>query len=310
MPEPPAPPMTRRSILCAGLLAVPSLRAPDLLIVDTHAHAYSPDETTYPPIPDPRRPPGGKASLDDLRGACQANNVRAVCVIQTSGFYGFDNRYVCDLSKANPDWVAGVCTLDPGDPEGPAVLRRFVRDFSIRGLRTVATAGAGLDHRGVEGLWRAALDLGLTVNVNVRPGHAARLGSLLGAFPKLPVVLDHCMAPAPGPDLEPTLAAVVRLARFPNLYAKVSFVPNECTAGFPCAQLHEACLKIVSAFGAERCLWGSHFPNHLFTPHVTYAEHLRIFLEALPLSDRQRRHILGQTANRLYFRGRLRPRIL
>ena len=78
-----------------------------MLIIDTHAHIYSPDEKKYPPIADPKRPPRGTGSLDHLRRETRAAGVRAVCAIQTSTFYRFDNSYICDSSKGNPDWIAG-----------------------------------------------------------------------------------------------------------------------------------------------------------------------------------------------------------
>ena len=43
-----------------------------------------------------------------------------------------------------------------------------------------------------------------------------------------------------------------------------------------------------------------------WTPKVTFAEHLRIFTSVLPLSEADRRAVLGETANRLYFRGKLK----
>ena len=68
-------------------------------IVDTHAHVYAPDEERYPPIEEPLRPPGGKGSLEDLRAEIQSNGVSAACIIQTSSFYRFDNRYILDCSQ-------------------------------------------------------------------------------------------------------------------------------------------------------------------------------------------------------------------
>ena len=79
-----------------------------MLIIDTHAHIYSLDEKRYPPIEKPLRPPGGKASVEDLQRQSRANGVKAVCAIQTSTFYRFDNRYICDSARAHPDWIAGV----------------------------------------------------------------------------------------------------------------------------------------------------------------------------------------------------------
>ena len=107
-----------------------------MLIIDTHAHIYSPDEKRYPPIEKPLRPPG-KASVEDLQRESGENGVKAVCAIQTSTFYRFDNRYICDSARAHPDWIAGVCTLDPDDPHSPGLLQQFVRDYRIRGMRSI-----------------------------------------------------------------------------------------------------------------------------------------------------------------------------
>ena len=97
-----------------------------MLIIDTHTHIYSPDEKRYPPAKErlehgwkgepmskPLRPPG-KASLEDLRQESRANGVAAVCAIQTATFYRWDNRYICDSARSNPDWVAGGVHARPG----------------------------------------------------------------------------------------------------------------------------------------------------------------------------------------------------
>ena len=76
---------------------------------------------------------------------------------------------------------------------------------------------------------------------------------------------------------------MLRLSRHKNLHAKLTFLPTGSTTGYPCADMHAACLKIIDAFGPERCVWGSDFPSDLWTPKVSYAEHLKIFTEALPL---------------------------
>ena len=277
-----------------------------MLIVDTHAHIYSPDETKYPPRDKPLRPPGGKASLEDLREVCRHREVDAICAIQTSTFYRFDNRYIRDSSKANPGWVAGVCTLDPDDPRSPGLLRQYVREYGLRGMRSIPARDGRLTHPGVEALWRAAQELGIVINVLVSRDKADQVEQMLAGFPELWVVLDHCLNLKAGPELEATLAAVLRLARFPNLHAKLTFIPTGSAGGYPCADMHDACMRVVEAFRPERCVWGSDFPNHLWTPKVSYAEHLRIFLMDLPLSDRDRAEILGGTANRLWFDGRLR----
>ena len=270
-------------------------------IIDTHAHIYSPDESKYPVIEKPLRPPKGTGSLEGLREESRANGVRAVCAIQTSTFYRFDNRYILDSSKANPDWVAGVCTLDPDDPRSPSLLVRNAHEYGIRGMRSIAAANKRLDHPGVRALWKTALDEGLVINVLTGHELTGQLDRLLAQFPALPVVLDHCFSPKAGPDLGPAVEKVLWLSRHRNLHAKLTFVGAGCASGYPCAELHDACLRIARAYSAERCVWGSDYPNGLWTPKVSYAEHLKIFTEALPFSQTERDAILGGTAQRLWF---------
>jgi predicted TIM-barrel fold metal-dependent hydrolase len=272
-----------------------------MLIIDTHAHIYSPDEKRYPTIEKPLRPPPGKGALEDLRQESRANGVEAVCAIQTSTFYRFDNRYILDSSKANPDWVAGVCTLNPDNPNSPSLLAKYVREYGIRGMRSIPAKSGELDHPGVRALWQTALDEGIVINVLVGPHLSDHVDRMLNQFPDLRVVLDHCFSPKVGPELEPTIRKAIDLARHRNLHAKLTFVPTASATGFPCADLHEACRKVADAFGPERCVWGSDYPSGLWTPKVTYAKHLKIFTEVLPFGDEARRHILGETAKRLWF---------
>jgi L-fuconolactonase len=272
-----------------------------MLIIDTHAHIYAPDEKRYPPIDKPLRPPGGKGSLEDLQQESRANGVKAVCAIQTSTFYRFDNRYICDSARAHPDWIAGVCTLDPDDPHSPGLLQQFVRDYRIRGMRSIRAKNGQLNQAGVRALWKTALEQGIVINVLIDRDKAPEAEVLLKEFSGLRVVLDHCLNLKAGPDFQAILADVLRLSRHKNLHAKLTFLPTGSTTGYPCTDLHAACLKIIDAFGPERCLWGSDFPCELWTPKVTYAEHLKIFTEALPLKDSARAQILGETARRLWF---------
>jgi len=272
-----------------------------MLVIDTHAHIYSPDEKRYPPIEKPLRPPGGKGSIEDLKKESQANGVSAVCTIQTSTFYRFDNRYICDTAAVNKDWVAGVCTLDPDDTHSPGLLRHHAEKFGLRGMRSIPARDGRLDHPGVRALWKSAMEGGLVINVLINRDKADQCATLLKAFPGLRVVLDHCLNLKAGEEEQAILADVLKLSAYKNLHAKLTFIPTGSRTGFPCADMHASCLKVIDAFGPERCVWGSDFPCELWTPRVSYADHLRIFQQALPLSEDARAAILGTTSRRLWF---------
>lgn len=275
-----------------------------MLIIDTHAHVFSEDENTYPPKPEPSRPPAGTGTLSLLTEEVERYEVRAATIVQVSGFYGFDNRYVRAVALQNPHWTAGICTLDPLDSAAPELLRRLAREGSMRGLRSVPVAGNQLDHPGVRALWTAACDEGLPVNVLGGRVLEEQLDRMLGDFPSLPVVLDHSLGLRAGDDVDETLGALERLSRHRHLYAKLSFIANGeqgCADGHPCLSMHGTVLRVIEVFGAERCTWGSHFPTEKYARALTYGEHLDIFRRRLSLSERDRRLVLGETARRIWF---------
>ncbi len=281
-----------------------------MLIIDCHAHVYSPDEERYQPTQNPLRVPGGGGSIEDLGKISRDNGVAAVRAVQTVSFYGYDNRYLCDVARTHPDWVSGVCTLDPDDPHSPGYLQQFVHESRVESLRSIpGRSRTTFNDQAVRRLWREASDLGITVDLFLMDlKWVEGAVKLLQEFSDLTVAFCHCMDLKPGPAYAKTLDQVLRLARFKNLYAKVDFISTGTERGYPGDDLQSAALQIIEAYGSERCVWGSNYPNQLWTPKLTYAEHLRIFKEALPLSSRARADVLGETARRLWF-PELEPRV-
>jgi L-fuconolactonase len=278
-----------------------------MLIVDAHAHIYSEDDRLYPPIPGPYRPPAGTGTVAHLRRERTAARVLHVLAVQATTCYGWDNRFLVDAVRANADWLAGICTLDPDDPHGAALLEQYARGHNVRGVRSYQAADGRLDHPGVVRLWEAARRLNLVVNVRINRDRAGELADLLRRFPDLPVVLDHGLYLAVGPEYERTLRDVLDLARHPNLYAKLSFLATGSARPYPFEDLHDACRRIIDAYGPDRCLWGSAFPCELWCPRTTYAQSVALFARVLGLDARSRDAILGRTAYRLYFDRKAGP---
>jgi predicted TIM-barrel fold metal-dependent hydrolase len=272
-----------------------------MLIIDCHAHIYSEDDRLYPPIANPLRPPEGTGTVAHLERERNGAGVRHVLAVQATTYYGWDNRFLVDAVRANAEWMAGICTLDPDDPHSPELLDQYGRGHNVRGLRIYQAADGRLDHPGVVQQWEMARRLGLVVSVRVNRDKAAELAALMRRFPDLMVVLDHCMYLAAGPEYSKTLGDLLNLARHPNLHAKLSFVPTGSAQPYPFEDMHDACRRIIRAYGPDRCLWGSAFPCELWCRKTTYAQQIRLFTHEMGLDERAQEAILGQTAHRLYF---------
>lgn len=271
--------------------------------MDAHAHVYSTDEARYPPVDNPLRPPPGKGTLENLRREMRENGVASAVIVQVSTFYRWDNRFVCDVARANLDSLRGVVTLDPEDKASPEMLAMFVGDSGIRGLRTVPPIDGKYDTAGTRRLWSKAHDLGIPVNALAWEGMVDDLGRLIRDYPDLQIVLDHCLNIKAGGSHDKTKSQVLAFTSSPNVFAKLTFIPTGSAQPYPCKDLWETCKEIVQAYGAERCLWGSDFPCELWCPGVSYGQHLSLFADYLELTGAERRAILGETSRRLWFRS-------
>ena len=276
-----------------------------MLIIDCHAHIYSFDEKRYPPRPDPLRPPKWVGSAEHLHHQSKAAGVSAVRAIQTVTFYGYDNSYLVDSTREHRDWMCGVCTLDPDDPRSAGLLRTYVRRYGVKSLRSIPSAKAkSFDDDGVRALWKVAADEGITIDLFLMQFAMVESASkMVAAFSQLTFGFCHCMDLKPGPDLARDLKTVCDLARFKNLHAKVDFIGTGTQREFPCDDLHDAAMQVIRAFGPERCVWASCYPNALWTPKITYEQHLRLFTEVLPLKASERALILGENARKIWFKG-------
>ena len=54
-------------------------------------------------------------------------------------------------------------------------------------------------------------------------------------------------------------------------------------------------------FGSERCVWGSNFPNKLWSKGTNYQENLSFVSEKLGLSDFDKKNILSTVPLKLWF---------
>lgn len=287
-------------VTTANSSAAPNSNSP--LVIDCHAHIYGNDEKKYPTVEKPYRPPAGKGTIEHLNREMQAVGVKYVTAIQTSSFYRWDNRFTADSAQANRNFMAGVVTLNPDDPQTPWVLEHLVEKYNVRGMRSIPAASGNLDDPGVDRLWSTAEKLGIVINALVSHEKRPEVEALAKRHPKLQVVIDHCLNLKAGPTLDATLKDVIQLAKLENVNAKLTFIPTGSAEPFPCRDMHDACHRVIKAFGAERCVWGSDFPCELWCPKVTYAQHLNVFTHQLGLDAATQKAVLGQTAKRLWFR--------
>lgn len=92
---------------------------------------------------------------------------------------------------------------------------------------------------------------------------------------------------------------IVDLAKYANVYLRLSDVADRSSEDFPFFDVHPFVKTLLSAFGAERTVWGTGYLGHHRIKHdwLPLSEELRLIREGLPfLTNADQDRILGGTA--------------
>jgi predicted TIM-barrel fold metal-dependent hydrolase len=120
-------------------------------------------------------------------------------------------------------------------------------------------------------------------------------------LPGLPIVIDHCFMLNFYRKQADTLAALKRLAALPNMHAKLTFGTHGSARVYPHEDMHRPLKQVIEFFGPDRCVWGSNFPNALWSKGDTYRQNLTLFTEELGLGSDDLEGVLSRTALKLWF---------
>ncbi|NKB65439.1 MAG: amidohydrolase family protein [Candidatus Latescibacteria bacterium] len=270
------------------------------MIIDTHLHIWSEDAQRYPFAEG--RSGGAGGSVEFLNETMAAAGVDKAVIVQPI-HYLFDNSYVADSLRRFPGRFAAIGLVDPKAPDAPDQLEKLVRQDGFGGLRIHSSR---LDHPSQwaaadqDPLWRRSEELGTCFIVHGPAANLPHLEPIIGRFPQVPVVLDHIGgAPTDEEPPYPLLSHVLDLARFPNVYVKLTPQAHKSSEAFPHADTFAAFQRIYDAFGPERLMWGTNFPG--VVKGVGYGPALEMFRDHVGfLTADDKEWLFHRTAERVW----------
>jgi len=321
-------------LAAAGAAALPKsafahVIEPPFKLFDTHAHFYTNDADKYPfdartarygpeimvakAMRFPQTPKEVFAFWDE-------NHIERGIGVQYSSTYRFNNSYLLDIARENPDRIIPVVILDPLAAETPAQLEKMVRENRIAGVRWTggptpvpgAPAGPGgppnsnfpFLSEAAAASWAAANRLGLVVVLmpigGDTPGAMAKVAEHAARYPNVNILLDHIGFPraelGPNFGLSPQHRA---LTQHKNVYYKYTTLLIE--------QLHAASVPakpflehMVRTFGASQMTWGSDVGN---TPGSMALWVQHALDSASGLTEQQQKDLFYNTAARIHVPG-------
>jgi L-fuconolactonase len=277
------------------------------MIVDTHVHVWAIDPPRYPigpTAPNWTAMPDEPGQAEELLAEMDEHGVDWAILVQTS-WSTWDNGYIADAASRYPQRFVGHGLLDPLDSQNADQARYWVVDRGLRGFRfhpmyypdcKILT----LDQN--RALWDELAGHNVVLQFHLRAAQADQVAAIAQDYPSLPLIIDHMGYP----DVQKGLTdfqPILDLARFENIFFKLSDVKGRSQAAFPFADVHPYIQALLQAFGAERTVWGTGYPGHHRTKHnwLSLADELRLIRQGLPfLTSSQQDRILGGTAAELW----------
>ncbi|GAA4467478.1 hypothetical protein GCM10023189_51200 [Nibrella saemangeumensis] len=236
-------------------------------VIEWNAHIFSPDLQRFPFHPQAvYKPDVSKQPADPLAAYLKHLDEEKIdrAVIVHPEPYGDDHALILDCLKREPNRLRGTTLYYPNDPNAPKKLAALVRQEP----RIVATrfhAHRGKESYlntfadpGVRALWKQAVDNDLIIELHIGPNYARQAGDAIAAFPGCKVLIDHLAEPNMGTGVE--FADVLDLARFPNVYMKLSGLEYFATDKPYFESALPFTRRVIQAFGVDRMVWGSGSP--------------------------------------------------
>lgn len=269
-----------------------------MVIIDSHLHVWSDDEARYPFATRLRRPGSVELLLDEMERA----GVDKAVIVQPIN-YLYDNRYVADCLRRFPGKFAAVGLIDYKAPDAPDRLERLVREDGFGGIRFHLSREpdpAVLAAPERDPLWERARQLGACFIVLGTAERLPFLEPIIDRFPDVPVVIDHFgHVPVDEEPPRPLLGNLLRLARYPNVYVKVSNMNGMSKEPYPHRDAARIFRLVYDQFGPQRLMWGTDFPYVLDS--CGYGPALALVRDHADfLTDEDKAWILGRTAAKVW----------
>ena len=232
-------------------------------VVDAQVHVWGAD-TPARPWPKGGNPKPHRAApwtAAELISTMDTAGVDAA-VIVPPGWEGERNDLALAAVAAHPGRFAVMGRFDPLAQDPSVAFAHWRAQPGMLGVRFTfhsERGGALLLEPSMAGVWVAAQRHAIPLMIRVVPAMLPVVADIAARHPGLQVALDHLAIPhgATGASAFEHLAALLALARHPNVALKATCLPSYATDAFPHLSQRAPLRALVEAFGPERVFWGS-----------------------------------------------------
>ena len=270
-------------------------------IVDSQVHAYEPN--------NPSRPWKGflqgpdQTTGDDMVKAMDAVGVDGALLVSPFSLYGYDASYALEVHNKYPDRFGLIKPFDARSKTIKEDLLQWACTPGVVGARLLlSNSGLKGNEPGIGEILDAASEANLPINV-MCSGNLSIFKALAETHPNTQLVIDHLglqqpFAPPPPENPFADIQQVMALSKFDNVAIKISGACTLSHKAFPYPDIWEPLGRIFSAFGFDRCMWGTDWTRAVEL--LTYKQGVESFRLTDSISDDERHRLMGGTLTKIY----------
>jgi L-fuconolactonase len=271
-------------------------------VIDVQVHAYEHNHPGRPWIGKLHGP--ASANGEEMTAAMDAVGVDGAIIVSTFNLYRYDPSYALEVHARYPDRFRVVTPIDITDPDIDNTVATWAKVKGAVGVRIMLREEIPSDPSDprLNRAFAAAGKAGLPVNF-LCWGRLDDGTALVRQNQDTVIVIDHLglLQPnQPPPFAEPwaDLPKLLALAAFPNVRVKISGACTLSREPFPYNDIWDPVLRIIDAFGLERCMWGTDWTRT--SGMLTYDQGVRPFRETTRLSESDKAQLMGGTLEKVY----------
>ncbi len=269
-----------------------------MIITDSQIHLYLPDSDEHPWPPQFRGQPRDQLQHfpEDILPHMDGAGVQRAVLVPPS-WSGDDNAPCLAWAAQYPDRFAVMGRFDMLDPD-QGRLETWMQQPHMLGVRFAGALDRGewLDLERFGWFWTAVERLQIPVMLLAAEKRISLVKRIAERHPDLVIIMDHFGTTIGDLNTIDPWAyqnEVLELAKFPNVYGKLSALPLNTLEPYPFPSQTPFIRKAYDVFGPKRLAWGtdaSRFRRSTYQEAVDHMLHTIDFL-----TDEDKEWIMGRT---------------
>jgi L-fuconolactonase len=233
-------------------------------IIDSHQHYWNPARGDYGWMDGPGLEDMRQTILPDrLAPHLAAHGISKTVLVQAAPTLA-ETEYMLGIADVTDSVAKVVGWIDFENRDDLRHLQRLAKHPKFSGVRPMIQDlpdPEWMHRKDVQWAYDAIIDLDLTFDALGYPIHLEPFQRLFERYPKMRIVVDHCMKPRiRDKAFDGWAQAIAKIAKTTNAYCKLSGIATEAAPGWDTETLRPYARHVIDSFGPARVMWGSDWP--------------------------------------------------